>query len=150
VGDTAKDRQYRSFVSFNTSSLPDTAVIVSVQLKVKRQGIVGTDPFSTHGVLSLEIRSGGFSNNLALQIVDFSAAPSSSTRDPFSSLTYSWYAAQLSDSNLPLINKVGHTQFRLSFAKDDNDDLGADSIKFYSGNSTSANVPQLIITYYIP
>ncbi len=42
------------------------------------------------------------------------------------------------------------TQFRLSFHRDDNDDLGTDYIKFFSGNSTDDNKPELIVTYYIP
>jgi len=56
----------------------------------------------------------------------------------------------VSNSNLLFISKFGTTQFRLLFSKDDNDDLGADYIKFFSGNSTSANLPQLIVTYYVP
>ena len=48
------------------------------------------------------------------------------------------------------INKVGVTQFRLRFTLDDNDDMGNDYIKFFSGNSTDANRPALIITYYLP
>ncbi len=151
VGDDPKDKQYRGFLSFNTSSLPDNAVVVSVQLKMKRQGIVGTDPFSTHGSLFIDIRSGSFSDNVALQKTDFAAAATTgSIRDSFAPLTSTWYATQLNDANLLLINKIGTTQFRLSFTKDDNDDLSADYMKFYSGSSTSANVPQLIVTYYVP
>ena len=145
-----RDKQYRGILSFNTSALPDNAVIVSVQLKVKRQGIVGTDPFGTHGNLLSEIRSGSFSNNIALQTGDFSAPASSTIRDQFVGLTFTWYGAQLSDANLLLVNKTATTQFRLSFSKDDNDDLSADYIKFYSGNSTSTNVPQLVVSYYTP
>lgn len=70
--------------------------------------------------------------------------------DQFTPLTFSWYAAQLSNTNLVLVNKAGLTQFRLAFAKDDNDDLGSDYLKFFSGNSISANQPQLTITYYVP
>jgi hypothetical protein len=151
VGDDLKDKQYRGILSFNTSSLPDNAVIVSVQVKVKRQGIVGTDPFSTHGPLLSEICRGAFSNNVALQLGDFAAAASTgSTKDAFAAQTSTWYAAQLSDANLAFVNKLGATQFRLAFTKDDNDDLGSDYVKFYSGNSTSANVPQLIVVYFIP
>jgi hypothetical protein len=151
AGDDPRDRQYRGILSFNTSSLPDNAVIVSAQVKVKRQGVVGTDPFVTHGLLLVEMRSGSFSNNIALQKGDFSAsATPGSIRDQFTALTYSWYAAQLSDANLPFVSKSGSTQFRLSFSRDDNDDQSADYMKFYSGNSTSANVPQLIVSYYLP
>lgn len=151
VGDDQKDRQYKSILSFDTSSLPDNAVIVSAQLKAKRQDVVGTDPFTTHGALLAEIRSGPFYNNAALQIADFSAAASSgAVRDQFAGLTSSWYAAKLSNANLLLVNKAGVTQFRLFFGKDDNDDLGADYVKFFSGNSIDANKPELVITYYVP
>ncbi|MGE5379101.1 MAG: DNRLRE domain-containing protein, partial [Bacteroidota bacterium] len=151
VGDDARDRQYRGFLSFSTNSLPDNAVIVSAQLKVKRQGIVGNDPSGTHGALLFEIRNGSFSNNIALQAGDFSAAASpGSVRGQVVAATSSWYGAQLVDANLPFISRNGTTQFRLFFSRDDNDDRNADYVKFFSGNSTSANVPQLIVTYYVP
>jgi len=151
LGDDPRDRQYRSILSFNTNSLPDNAVIISAQLKIKRQGVVGADPFGTHGALLLEIRNGPFSTSNALQAADFSAAASpGALRDQVAGLTFSWYSAQLSNTNLLFISKFGTTQFRLLFSKDDNDDLGADYIKFFSGNSTSANLPQLIVTYYVP
>jgi hypothetical protein len=151
VGDDQKNRQYKSILSFDTGSLPDNAVIVSAQLKVKRQSVFGTDPFGTHGALGSEIRNGSFSDNAPLQLDDFSTpASQNAVRDQFTPLTFSWYAAQLSNANLVLINKTGLTQFRLSFARDDNDDLGSDYVKFFSGNSISANQPQLIVTYYVP
>jgi hypothetical protein len=150
VGDDPRDRQYKSILSFDTSSLPDNALIVAAQLKVKRQDIVGADPFGTHGALVLEIRTGPF-NNASLQAADFSAAAGpGGLRDSFAGLTSSWYAAQLSSANLVLINKAGLTQFRLFFSKDDNDDQGADYLKFFSGNSPEANRPELIINYYVP
>ena len=125
-------------------------MVVSVQLKIKRQSIFGTDPFGTHGALGSEIRSGSFSDSASLQLDDFSAPASpNAVRDQFAPLTFSWYAAQLSNANLMLINTSGLTQFRIPFGKDDNDDLGSDYVKFFS-NSISANQPQLIITYYVP
>jgi hypothetical protein len=151
VGDDPKDRQYRSIVSFDTSSLPDNAVIVSAKLKIKRQGVVGTDPFGTHGALYMEIRTGSFGGGITLQTADFSAAVSmGALRDRFTTLTFTWYAASLRTSNLKLINKAGITQLRLLFSKDDNDDLSADYLKFFSGNSIDANKPQFAITYYVP
>jgi hypothetical protein len=151
VGDDARNRQYRGILSFNTSSLPDNAVIVAVQVKVKRQGTVGTNPYATHGALLVEIRGGAFSNNIGLQKSDFSdPASTGSVRDQMIPITSSWYAAQLAPANLPLVSRTGSTQFRLFFSRDDNDDRSADSIRFYSGNSASANVPQLIVMYYVP
>lgn len=151
VGDDPKNRQYKSILSFDTSSLPDNAVIVSAQLQIKRQSIFGTDPFGTHGALTSEMRSGSFSDNATLQLDDFSTPASpKAVRDQFAPLTFTWYVAQLDNANLVLINKAGLTQFRLSFAKDDNDDRGSDYVKFFSGNSISSNQPQLIIMYYVP
>jgi hypothetical protein len=47
-----------------------------------------------------------------------------------------------------LINKTGKTQFRIYFSLDDNDDLSADYIGWFSGNDTSsANWPTLEVTY---
>lgn len=151
VGDDQRDRQYRSILSFDTRSLPNNAVIVSAQLKVKRQGLEGADAFGTHGALVVEIRNGVFGSSTELQSGDFSAlASSGAIRDPLTGLTSSWYSAELSNVNLALINKIGRTQFRLFFSRDDDDDLSADYIKFFSGNSSETNMPELVITYYLP
>ena len=147
VGDDDKDRQYRGILSFNTNSIPDDATIISAQVKIKKQGVVGTDPFNTHGNLLLEIRNGTFNNDIALTVDDFSAVANvGSTQDKFSAADAGWYTASLSNINLGLVNKGGTTQFRLLFSKDDNDDLGADYVKFFSGNAAS-DLPQLIVTY---
>jgi uncharacterized delta-60 repeat protein len=150
AGDDPQDKQYRSILSFQTSSLPDNALITSVQVRVRKQGLVGTDPFTTHGSLLLEIRNGLFSNNLDLKLSDFSAPPSSSKQDKFSASTDGWYAANLSASNLAFVNRFGPTQFRLRFNLDDNDDLNADYVKFFSGDATTESQPQLVITYVLP
>jgi uncharacterized delta-60 repeat protein len=150
AGDDPQDKQYRSILSFQTFSLPDNALITSVQLKIRKQGVVGTDPFMTHGSLLLEIRNGLFSNNLDLKLSDFSASPSSSQQDKFSVSTNGWYTANLGAPNLALVNRFGPTQFRLRFKLDDNDDLSADYVKFFSGDATAENQPQLIVTYVLP
>jgi hypothetical protein len=151
VGDDQNNQQYRGILSFNTSSLPNNAVILLVQLKIMQQGIVGSDPFLTHGDLLAEIRNGTFNDKAILQANDFSAAPTpGSVLETFKELAPSWVGIELQDANLALVNKIGATQFRLSFRQDDNDDLEADIVKFYSGNSVSSSRPQLIVTYYIP
>ncbi|MGZ6316625.1 MAG: hypothetical protein ACXWNQ_05140, partial [Anaerolineales bacterium] len=151
AGDETRDRQYRSILSFQTASIPDTAVISAVQLKIRKQGTVGVDPFTTHGPLLADIRQGAFSVNAGLQLVDFAAPASSATADVFAPLTLSWYGATLADANLARINKIGVTQFRVRFTKDDDDDMKADYAKFFSGNAAlSANWPKLVITYYVP
>ena len=62
-----------------------------------------------------------------------------------------WYTAVIGSAGYPYVNTTGTTQFRLYFAKDDNDDLGADYMKFFSGNYLTVSVrPTLIIQYYEP
>jgi len=152
VGDDATDKQYRAILSFNTASLLDTAVITKVTLKVRKQGLVGTNPFTTHGLLSAAIRKPRFGTAAALQVSDFQAAASLNSGTTFGSTPISnWYSAIGSASTYPYINKTGTTQYRLQFATDDNDDLGADYMKFHSGSSlTMAYWPQLIVEYYVP
>ncbi len=46
LGDAAGNRQYRSILSFNTIDLPDNAVITKVTLRIRKQLVVGSDPFT--------------------------------------------------------------------------------------------------------
>jgi hypothetical protein len=150
VGDNAADKQFRSILSFNTAALPDTAVITSVTLRILRQSVVGTDPFTTHGNLLMDIKMEAFSGSAALQLTDFQGAADQSGIVIPNTPAGAWYSKRLPPAALSLINKTGFTQFRLRFARDDNDDLGADLIRFFSGNAAAANRPQLIIQYHLP
>ncbi|HNN14909.1 MAG TPA: hypothetical protein PKL78_15210, partial [Anaerolineales bacterium] len=42
LGDSAADQQYRAILSFDTSTLPDTAVITSATLSIKKKSLSGT------------------------------------------------------------------------------------------------------------
>ncbi len=153
VGDDNRDRQYRSILSFNTEPLPDTAIVAAAQLKIKRQGMLGSDPFATHGLLLMAMRKGAFSGSVALQPSDFAAPRSAgSIRDRFAPMpdSYTWYRCVLSYDNLKYVNTLGVTQFRIMFAKDDDDDLTADYVKFFTGNSVVENQPELLLTYWVP
>ena len=140
VGDDAANRQYRTILSFNTSSLPDNAIITKVTLKVKYAGRVGTNPFSTHGKLLVDIRRGLFSNNSALQIQDFQAkANRNNVGNVPNKLVNKWYTKTWTRGILSYVNKKGITQIRLRFYKGDNGDSGADFLKLYSGNVGAAS-----------
>ena len=152
LGDNAANRQYRGILSFNTAGLPDNAVIIKVTLKIKRQSIVGTNPFTTHGKIAVDIRKGAFSNNAALQSTDFQAAASKPAVGLFANnpTAAGWYVSNLKAAAYPFINRTGITPFRLGFQTDDDNDAVADILKFHSGNSTAANRPVLVIEYYVP
>jgi hypothetical protein len=152
LGDNAQDKQYRSILSFDTAGLPDNAKIISVKLQVKSAGIVGTNPFTTHNGLYVDIRSPFFGTILGLQLSDFQAMAACNAAGTFGQLPGNgWYTTNLKASAFSCINLTGTTQFRLYFATDDNDDLSADYIKFFSGNaSNSSDRPALTIEYYLP
>jgi len=153
VGDNAQDRQYRAILSFNTASLPDDASLARVFLKVKRQAVNGTNPFLTHNNLLADIRRSPFSNYFALQNSDFQSPAGMSATGIFTPtlLSGNWYRVILKEAALAQINKTGVTQFRLRFAKDDNDDLSADFLRLYSGNHAyAANRPLLVVEYFEP
>jgi hypothetical protein len=151
VGDDPQNKQYRVILSFGTASIPDNAVITKVILKVKRAGVVGTNPMNTHNGLVIDIKKGKFYTLSALQINDFQAGASKLKVGKFRNRLYSgWYKSVLYTGARPYINKTGLTQLRLRFLLDDNNDNDADFLKLYSGNAVFAKRPQMIVKYYIP
>jgi hypothetical protein len=150
LGDDLADKQYRAILHFDTSSLPDNAVITSATLKIKKQGGMGTDPFTILGDLKASTRKPAF-GAATLALSDFKSAPGKNNVATFSNIPVSnWYSALLNNAGRVYLNRTGTTQFRLAFTTDDNNDNGNDFMKFYSGNAGTATRPQLIIQYYIP
>jgi len=150
VGDTNVDEQYKTLVSFDTSSIPDTATITSATLRLVRGTSSGTNPFTTHGSCVADIVTGGFGGSTAFAFADWQAAATATSVATMSNPTATGSASTgtLSAAGLAAINKTGTTQLRLTFTLDDNDDLGYDYIGFYAGeNATTSNKPQLTVTY---
>jgi hypothetical protein len=151
LGDDEQDKQFCAILSFGTGGIPDNAVITKVILKVKRVGVTGTDPMTTHNGLVVDIKKGKFYTRPTLQVQDFQARAAKYKIGKFSTTLYSgWYKAVLYKGAYTYINKKGRTQFRLRFLLDDNDDNSADILKLYSGNAVLANRPKLIVKYYVP
>jgi hypothetical protein len=153
VGDDPANKQYRSILHFNTSNLPDTAVVTKVTLKIKRASLNGIDPFTTHGGLRVDIRKGFFGTATDLVADDFQASASAGTVAVFEETPSAagWYTAVMSAAGETLVNRAGTTQFRLYFALDDNNNAHADYMSFYTGDDpTAENHPQLFVQYYVP
>lgn len=151
IGDDAGDRQYRSLISFGTTSLPDNAEIVSAMIKLKTSGVTGNDPFTTLGALNADIRKGAFSSNLNLQAGDFQATANKLSVATFNKIPVNrWYNAVMKSADFPRINLSGAAQFRLRFNQDDNDNQAANYRDFYSGNANLGNRPSFWLTYYEP
>lgn len=157
VGDDAQDRQYRAILHFPTLHLPDKAVITQVILMIKVQSVTGTNPFTTHGNIFIDVRDGpfgslGFIGIKALQNLDFEApANVYNAAQIQNNAVGGWYWVMLDPSIFPYINKTNYTQIRLAFQVDDNDDNGNDYISFYSGDyDDQRDRPHLMIDYYVP
>ncbi len=151
LGDDALNRQYRAILSFNTVSLPNTAVIQSALIKIRQSGApVGSDPFTVLGKLWADIRQGPFGGNAALALGDFNATASATKVGAFNPIpTGGWYTDTLNAAGRSNINKIGLTQLRLYFNLDDNNNHVADLMRFLSGDHVSGK-PVLVITYTLP
>jgi hypothetical protein len=150
LGDASGNKQYRAILHFDTSSLPDDAVITSAILKIKKQGQSGTNPFTILGELQVDMRAISFGTD-ALALSDFKSAAGKNNVAAFGAIPVSnWYSAILNDDGKVYMNRTGTTQFRLYFTTDDNNNNRNDFLKLYSGNADVANRPQLVIEYYLP
>ena len=153
IGDSLLKQQHLGLLHFNTSSLPDNAVVTGLNIQMKLQSMTGTNPFYTHGDLLVDIVSPFFGTLVNLQAADFQAAPGMAGAGTFDSfpLAGNWYSANLGGGATPFLNLTGPTQFRIGFSLDDNNDSIADVLKFYSGNaSVAAYRPVLTVYYHIP
>lgn len=157
LGDDNRDRQYISILQFSTASLPDNAVVTKVTLMVRSQSYMGTNPFTTHQNIAVDIRKGYFGSSGVLGVNsldrgDFQAPASLSNAGVIlNNPVIDWYWAMLDPAASQFINLTGVTEFRLRFQLPDNTDRGNDWIRFYSGNYYSpASHPMLQIEYYMP
>ncbi len=154
LGNNTANKKYKSILSFNTASLPDTAVISSVAVFISPSGLPGHNL----GNLYVDIHNGPFGTS-TLQTTDFQAAPSASrvatlvqipdigiNPPPYAG----WYAGSLSSTGISNVGLIGLTQLRLYFELEDN--MGSKNFPwaFYSGNAVAADRPFLQITYTLP
>ncbi len=152
AGDDALNREYRSILSFNTAGIPDNAIISKIVVKIKRNGIFGTNPFTSHGTLLADMVKGSFWTSSALQLEDFQALATKNSVGSFVPVSgvVNWYQLNVNAASLASLNKTGLTQFRIRFSLDDDNDHKADYVTFYPGEAIAANRPMLIVTYKLP
>ena len=153
LGDNSAKKQYRSILSFATSSLPDTAVITKVTLKLRKQGVAGGgSPVVLLQGFMADVRNGTF-GTAPLTLGDFKAAATQIVGPTSPTLISGWYSLDLTLAKGSINNLLtggGLTQIRVRFNLDDNDNRLANYLKIYSGNALKASRPQLIVEYYVP
>jgi hypothetical protein len=153
VGDTSTDQQVKGIVSFDTSGLPDNAVIVSAKLVLYRSGVLGASPFDTHNAAKVDVKTGSFNNFALLEPADFQALATSLGVSILSKAAangdYSY--ATLPNAGLAAINKTGLTQLRVYFGKGDDDDSISDFLYFAAGENANPDLrPRLFVEYLMP
>ena len=151
AGDFDFDLQHKTIVSFDTSSIPDGATIVSATLRLRRGTVVGTNPFTTHGTCFIDVKGGaGFGGSVNLATGDFQAAADATQVGSLSNAPNDgdWSSGALDATGLAFIDKTSITQFRIYFSRDDDDDGDSDYIGWYSGDDPMpGNRPVLEIVY---
>jgi len=146
IGDDESNRQYRGILSFNTSPLPDTAVIISAEIELQIADGQG-DPYLLIPLI-LDIRNPYWGDAISLLPNDFQSPPSMNAAN-----IINWAGSieeWLKSEAFPYINLTGFTQFRIRFQKDDDNDMSADYWAYYSGDAAVGNRPKLVIRYYVP
>ena len=155
IGDDAKNRQFRSILSFETGSqLPDNANINSAQLLLKFGSVkpAGTNPIILMKGIYLDIKTGFFSSSPNLQISDFQA-PGSKTFGPFfPALSGGYYTIYLTSPAFAYINRLatngGMTQIRLRFGLATNGNNAANLLNLASGDNTGPAAPPILTIVY--
>ena len=150
LGDNLADRQYRSFFSFDTAALPDGAVVRKATFRAYRSGTTGTNPATTHGNLSADVKSGFFGSSATLENSDFQdpATVAGTCLITPAAANGQWSTGVFDTAGRAAVNLTGLTQVRLQLALDDDDDATNDYLDHYGGESTVASTrPQLVIEY---
>lgn len=150
VGDDALNSQYRVILSFNTASLPNSAVVKSAVLYLMQAGrAIGSNPFVTLGNLAVDVKSPFFGATPGVGLEDFNASTSARIAIFNKTPSGGWYTATLNATGRNKINTTGLTQMRLTFVTSTNNNAKADYIRFFSGDAAT-NKPSLVITYIVP
>ena len=150
IGDGNNDRQYRSLLSFDTSNLPDDAIVRTAKVRVRRSSLINTNPFTTHGDCLVDVKSGFFGPSAQLEIDDFAAPADAVAAAKMGNpqVNLDWSEGLLGTAGRAAVSLKERTQMRLRFELDDNDDIQDDYLNFFGGDHSNADYrPKLVITY---
>ena len=155
LGSDASNRQYRTILHFDVSSLPNDVFISKVLLLIKKKDLIGTNPFTVQSNILVDIRSDAFGSFgpfpiKGLQKSDFQAPASLEAVGIIEDKPLrEQYLAWLDSTAFPLITQAETIQLRLRFNEGDSSNASTGYLEFYSGDSPQIeDRPQLLIEYY--
>ena len=151
VGDDKLDVQYKSVLSFDTSAIPQNALVTSAQLIMTRKKVLGASPFTVLNRCQVDVLDSG-ATALALQKTDFqrSATCRSAAQMSNPSQNESSSNGSFNEAGLKSINKGGVTQLRVYFSKPTNNDKTQNLMVFWGDSGLDEQRPKLLITYMLP
>ena len=131
---------HRSFVSFNTSGLPDDAVVQSAWLDLKCMVDMSVTDFD------VRVYSTDYGASLTTADWNATGALQGTLMNTAGAALDNWYGMYLSTS---AIDTTGWSQFMLNSSRDGSIvPTGYEFVAFYSGNNTGSE-PKLTITYIL-
>ena len=154
LGNDVGNRQYRTILHFDVSSLPDDIFISKILLLIKKKGLIGIDPFTVQPNILVDIRPNAFGSFgpfpiKRLQNSDFQAPASFEAVGTIENkLLKEQYFAWLDSAAFPYITQADTIQLRLRFNTGDDNNTAPGYLEFYSGDSVQEDRPQLLIEYY--
>lgn len=158
IGDTKDNLQVKGILSFDTSFIPDNAIIRGATVSLTRvHALPFGDPVNDLGGLVLLEMFDALSGDQALEPSDFeSFAQVMMAADP-TAPPASFGAAMHFDLNTSAIDRLdrdGTTQFRISFPVPTDNDNSPDGFYFASGEvlndlANNPRAPRLVVDYYI-
>ncbi len=152
VGKGLHAKEYRSFISFNTSGLPDNAIVTSIKLRIKSTDIVGINPLNNRHELMVDVCTPPDGKAVRYQEIDFRTGFSCSNNvGTFDKAQNSgWYNVNFSSDAFQSINLTGATQFRLRISGVENIEAVRAYLVFDNGAVNATNNPILLVRYAIP
>lgn len=135
VGDDGTN-SYKGILSFDTSSLPDDAVVDKASLYIIRNNANLSNPFTSGalGTAQIDVKNGSF-GTVTVENSDYNEVADATNAGCFQgTVSVNDYALRidLNASGMAAINITGNTQFRISFP---NTDANADYIDFNTGDA---------------
>lgn len=157
-GDDQFNRRYRGFFTFDTSEIPENAVITKAQLGFTRTGIVGSDPWTFGGSLvdgdygTMDMAVPHFGTSPTIESGDWEADPAleAVTRYIVPYRNGMTIMDLLTDDAVALLNRDGTTQFRLRMESGGTNFNNAnDHIVVGTGAASENQRPFMYFEYYM-
>ncbi|MCC5875161.1 MAG: hypothetical protein JJU11_02975 [Candidatus Sumerlaeia bacterium] len=157
-GDDQMNRRYRGFFTFDTSLIPDNAVVTKAQVGYTRVRIVGTDPWTFGGSLvdgdygTMDMAVPHFGTSISLESSDWQATPDleNVTRYIVPYKNGLTVMDLLTEEAIGILNREGTTQFRLRMEeRGTNFNNQPDYIEIGTGAATGNQRPFMYLEYYL-